>query len=507
MRLLAPLAALLLWLGALPALAENELLLATTTSVRDSGLFDTLLPVFEQRTGITVRLVAVGTGAALRMGREGNADVLVTHAPAAEQALVASGEALDRRPFMENHFVIAGPAEDPAGVADAPSPEEALRRIRAAGAAYVSRGDDSGTHKREVALLRAAGLPETGGWPGFARTGGGMGLTLMVAGERRAYVLSDIGTFLAFQSRIDLMALSRPADSLRNVYSVLRIDPAKFRRPVRGAEATLFADFLLEPDTQRRIAAFGVERFGRALFRPLALAAGSPAPDALRPADASPAAMGLDLELILEITLRTLGVCFSALGVALLIGLPLGIALGRGRFSGRDALVSLVNAGMGAPPVVVGLLGALLLWRNGPLGSLELIYTNTAMVLVQIVIALPFVVGITLASVAALDPDWELQVRTLGVPAPWRVWLLLREIRLGLLAAVIAALGAVLSEVGAVLMVGGNLDGETRVLTTSIQQYTMMGEFGIAVGLAIVLLGLTLLVAALLTAVQQGGRG
>jgi tungstate transport system permease protein len=215
----------------------------------------------------------------------------------------------------------------------------------------------------------------------------------------------------------------------------------------------------------------------------------------------------MDAGLILEITLRTLGVCSTALLVALVIGLPLGIWLGRRRFPGHGALVSIVNAGMGAPPVVVGLVGALLLWRNGPLGSLQLMYTSTAMVLVQIVIALPFVVGITLASVAALDPDWELQVRTLGVPAPWRVWLLLREIRMGLLAAVIAAMGGVLSEVGAVLMVGGNLDGETRVLTTSIQQYTMMGEFEIAVGLAVVLIGLTLILAALLTAVQQGGRG
>lgn len=215
---------------------------------------------------------------------------------------------------------------------------------------------------------------------------------------------------------------------------------------------------------------------------------------------------GLDAGLILEITLRTLGVCFPALGIALVIGLPLGISLGRRRFPGHGPLVSVVNAGMGAPPVVVGLVGALLLWRNGPLGGLGLMYTTEAMVLVQIVIALPFVVGITLASVAALDPDWELQVRTLGVPAPWRLWLLLREIRLGLLAAVIAALGGVLSEVGAVLMVGGNIEGETRVLTTSIQQYTMMGEFEIAVGLAVVLVGFTLIVAALLTAVQQGGR-
>ncbi len=150
--------------GASPAPAETQILLATTTSVRDSGLLDTLLPVFRERTGIRVQVVAVGTGAALRMGRDGTVDVLLTHAPAPERELVASGEALDRRPFMENHFVIAGPPEDPARVASADSPEEAFRRIAALPASYISRGDDSGTHRREVALLEDAGLPKSGGW-------------------------------------------------------------------------------------------------------------------------------------------------------------------------------------------------------------------------------------------------------------------------------------------------------------------------------------------------------
>ncbi|MGH0028238.1 MAG: substrate-binding domain-containing protein [Myxococcota bacterium] len=263
-----------------PAAAEPEsrIVLATTTSVRDSGLLEKLLPAFEERTGVHVQVVAVGTGAALRMGREGNADVLLTHAPSAEDALVASGEALDRRPFMENHFVIAGPKEDPAGVAGAATPEDAFRRIHDAGAPYVSRADDSGTHKREVALLEGAGLPADGGWEGFAKTGQGMGLTLQVAGERRAYVLSDIGTFLAFESRIDLVALSKPAPSLRNVYSVMRIDPEKFSREVDLAGASLFAEYLLDPETQRRIGEFGTERFGRPLFRPLHLVAEAPKP-------------------------------------------------------------------------------------------------------------------------------------------------------------------------------------------------------------------------------------
>jgi tungstate transport system permease protein len=208
----------------------------------------------------------------------------------------------------------------------------------------------------------------------------------------------------------------------------------------------------------------------------------------------------------LEIVLRTLVVCGTALGISLAAGLPLGVALGRRRFPGRGLLVSVVNSGMGAPPVVVGLAVSMLLFRSGPLGFLGLLYTPQAMVIAQILIALPLVVGITLAAVGALDENWELEVRTLGIPRLRRLWLLVREIRLGLLAAVIAALGSILSEVGAVQAVGGNLAGETRVLTTSILMYTQMGRFEMALALGAVLVGMTLVLAAGLTAVQQGGR-
>jgi tungstate transport system substrate-binding protein len=270
MRVLVAVVALLLAAG--PAAGEQRaLLLATTTSVRDSGLLDALLPVFERRTGIRVRVVAVGTGAALRMGAQGNADLLLTHAPAAEQEIVASGAAVSRVPFMENHFVIAGPPDDPAGVHGAGSPEEAFRRIAALPAAYASRADDSGTHKREVALLAAAGLDPAGGWKGFIRTGAGMALTLQVAGERRAYLLSDVGTFLAFREITGLEALSAPTASLRNVYALLRVSPERFAR-VRGEDARMLEAFFLERDTQQRIAEFGRQRFGRPLFQPLRLA-------------------------------------------------------------------------------------------------------------------------------------------------------------------------------------------------------------------------------------------
>jgi tungstate transport system permease protein len=213
-----------------------------------------------------------------------------------------------------------------------------------------------------------------------------------------------------------------------------------------------------------------------------------------------------DTQLIIEITLRTLWVCGIALVLALSIGIPIGILLGSRRFTSRGLIVSGVNAGMGAPPVVVGLAGAILLARNGPLGGLELLYTPAAMILTSTAIALPLIIGLTLAAVGSLEEEWALQVRTLGIGRGWQLWLLLREIRMGLLAAVIAAMGGILSEVGAVQMVGGNLAGETRVLTTSIMMHTSMGEFETALGLGAVLVGLLLLLAGVLTGIQQSGR-
>jgi tungstate transport system substrate-binding protein len=252
-----------------PIGAASEVLLATTTSVQDTGLLDALLPAFTKRTAIQVKTIAVGSGAALRMGSEGNADLVIAHAPKAEEELLASGAIVSRRPLMENYFVIAGPPEDPAKTKDAPSAAEAYRRIAAARAPYVSRGDQSGTHQRERELLRSAGLDPDARWDGFMSTGAGMGLTLQVAGERRAYLLSDLGSFLAFRERIGLAALSREEDALRNVYSVLRVNSERFAGRLHAAEARALEEFLLGPEAHEIIGRFGMERFGQPLFRPL----------------------------------------------------------------------------------------------------------------------------------------------------------------------------------------------------------------------------------------------
>jgi tungstate transport system substrate-binding protein len=246
----------------------KSLLLATTTSVQDSGLLGALLPDFTRRTGIRVRTVAVGTGAALRMGRDGNADVLLTHAAAAEQKLLDSG-ALDRRvEIMENYFVLAGPSTDPAKVGDAANVLAALESIREIGAPYVSRADDSGTNKKELALFARAGISADVGWPALTRTGSGMGLSLQVAGQRQAYILSDIGTFLAFREQTGLMALSHPEPDLRNVYSILRVS-RKMHPRVRADETDQLIAFFQQDETRAHISKFGVEEFGRPLFTAL----------------------------------------------------------------------------------------------------------------------------------------------------------------------------------------------------------------------------------------------
>ncbi len=264
----------LLLLGLPAAVAAGaeapELLLATTTSVRDSGLLDEILPPFTTRTGIRVRVIAVGSGAALEMGRRGDADLVIAHAPESEAKLVAEGALSERRPFAENYFVIAGPEADPAHVKGAANAVEAIQRIAAAKAPFATRGDESGTHQRERKLFEQAGLPPEPNWPGVLRTGAGMGQTLQVAGEKRAYVLSDDASFRAFRARSDLVAFSGPDPSLLNVYSVLLVPAGRFAAGrIHAHEARALAEYLVEPTTLERIARFGAERGAPPLFRPL----------------------------------------------------------------------------------------------------------------------------------------------------------------------------------------------------------------------------------------------
>ncbi len=209
---------------------------------------------------------------------------------------------------------------------------------------------------------------------------------------------------------------------------------------------------------------------------------------------------------IIEITLRTLAISAVATAVALFIGVPTGAVLALKQFRGRRFIVALVNTGMGMPPVVVGLVVAIFLWRSGPLGGLNLIFTPTAMVIAQFVIAVPLVVGFSMASIQSLNPRLLEQIVALGANRLQLLWLLVREARLGLLAALMAGFGAVISEVGASMMVGGNIAGETRVLTTATVLETSRGNIEIGIALGVMLLVLAYVVNLVVTGVQQQRR-
>ncbi len=215
--------------------------------------------------------------------------------------------------------------------------------------------------------------------------------------------------------------------------------------------------------------------------------------------------ISLDSE-VLAITLLSLKISCTATLVSLFIGIPAGVFLALSDFFGRRLIISLVNTGMGLPPVVVGLFVTLFLWRNGPLGFLEILYTPSAMILAQAVIATPIVAGITVASIQNLPANLKLQVQALGATRVQTVWILVREARLPLLAAVMAGFGGVISEVGASIMVGGNIKGQTRVLTTATVMETGKGNFDVAIALSLILLVLAFSVNYLLTVIQQRER-
>ena len=252
---------------ATPRSGPTDVILATTTSTQDSGLLDELTPLFEEQTGYNLKTVAVGSGAALKLGEEGEADVVLAHSPAAEVAFMANGFGTERRTVMYNDFVIVGPEADPAGIAGQESALEALKAIAASGTPFVSRGDDSGTHRLELGLWEQAGIEPTGEW--YQESGTGMGDTLNIANERQAYTISDRGTFLAQGDRLDLAILVEGDKALLNVYHVILVNPDNGPAVnVEGGRA--FADFLLDPATQAVIGEFGVERFGQPLFTPCA---------------------------------------------------------------------------------------------------------------------------------------------------------------------------------------------------------------------------------------------
>lgn len=244
---------------------QAVIILATTTSTQDSGLLDVLVPAFEDQSGYVVKVIAVGTGQALQMGESGDADVMLVHAPASEKVLIDNGSAVDRKLVMHNDFVIAGPSSDPAGIASTSDPYQAFVQISTSASRFISRGDDSGTHKKELALWEKSDADPQNAE--YLESGTGMAATLRIASEKQGYTLTDRATYLSQRDTLDLEILVEGHPVLLNLYHTMSTNPEKW--PLVNADgAKAWSEFLLKDETQQMIKEFGVEQFGQPLFFP-----------------------------------------------------------------------------------------------------------------------------------------------------------------------------------------------------------------------------------------------
>lgn len=490
-------AAIFVWFClALPALAgDRSLRLATTTSTENSGLLDHLLPEFEKKHGIKIQVTSTGTGRALKLGENGDVDLVMVHAPKAELEFVNAGFGVNRRTFMKNDFVLLGPPSDPAGVRGAVDLKTALERIKTSQeASFISRGDDSGTHQKELELWGLVSGPPA---EHYLALGQGMEAALFMAHEKGAYTLSDRGTWLSLRDKLQLQLLFEGDPSLDNLYSLIAVNPARWPRS-NYLDSMLLIAWLTSPEAQDRIASFQVD--GEMLFHPLLLSgAAKAAPKPAAPA--SPSGHGL-----LPIIGLSFRVSLIATALAALLAVPVGLLVSSREFRGKRQTITLMNTLLSLPTVAVGLFVYILLSRSGPLGGLGLLFTPTAIVIGQVVLALPVITALTYAAVSGVDDRVRKTALTLGAGRLQADLAVLAEARAGLLAAVAAGFGRVISEVGSVIMLGGNIQGYTRTITTAIALETSKGEFGKSAALAAVLLSVALLVNAVVHRALSGKK-
>ncbi|MEC1523531.1 substrate-binding domain-containing protein [Neobacillus niacini] len=246
-----------------PKAEPTELILATTTSTQDSGLLDELLPIFEKENNVKVKTIAVGTGQALEMGTKGEADVLLVHAPKSEEELVTSGDAINRKRVMYNDFILVGPKDNPAGVSG-DDVKAAFQKITEVKSNFITRGDDSGTHKKELGIWTAANIQPTGDT--YISTGQGMGASLQIANEKNGYILTDRATWLAQEKNLTNLKIAvEGGTDLMNIYHVMQVNPEKHDM-VNSTDAEKFVEFMVDSKTQDVIESFGKEEFGQSLF-------------------------------------------------------------------------------------------------------------------------------------------------------------------------------------------------------------------------------------------------
>lgn len=484
----------------------NTLRLAITHTTENSGLMSRINPVFENDNNVKINVITVGSGQALRLGEQGDVDVVLTHAPEDEKQFIESGYGLKRYPVMHNDFVVVGPKNDPARIKQAESLPEAFSHLIHSGNKFISRGDDSGTHKKELAIWKKSNLKSEG--DGYIKAGIGMGLVLLLADEEQAYTLTDRGTYLAFKNRINLDIQFQGDPFLHNPYHVIAVNPEKHKH-ANFELAEKYIDFITGEKVQKLINDY--KFFGEQLFYPELLIE-----NVIKENETAEHGKSFFLDAIVSsfnliinfdrslffVVWTSLKVSLIAVLIAVLFSLPLGVLVALNNFKGKDFLSACLNTLMALPTVVVGLLLYGVLNRQGVFGDLGLLYTPTAMVIGQCVLIVPIIWNLCISAVNSADPRLARTCTSLGASYFQRSIIYMSEVRFALIAAVVTGFGRAIGEVGIAMMLGGNIDGYTRTMTTAIALETSKGEFEFALALGFMLLLVAFIVNAMLQQFQ-----
>ncbi len=499
---------LMAFIIALPVAAKaNHLRLAITTTTENSGLMSRLNPEFEDQYGVNLDVVVVGSGQAFRLGSNGDVDVLLVHSPESEKEFIEKGYGIHRTEVMHNEFILLGPVDDPVQIKDVTSIKEAFTQLREHEALFVSRGDNSGTHKKELEIWKSAGIDEYGS--GYRSSGQGMGATLLLANELGAYMLSDRATFLAMQNKLDMLVLYEDDAILHNPYHVIAINPEKHEH-INIDLAEKYIEFITSMETQRLIGEYQINQ--QQLFHPIMEIVTEQHVilkkeierdfflDAIDKSFKLILDFNKDLFLVVWTSLR---ISLMAVIIASIIAIPLGIFVALKLFPGRNLLLSILNTLMALPTVIVGLLLYGLLNRQGLLGEFGLLYTPAAMVIGQSILIIPIIWNLSIAAVKGADPRLRITCLSLGASLFQKGMIYINEVRFALIAAIVAGFGRAIGEVGVAMMLGGNIEGFTRTMTTAIALETSKGDFEFALALGFMLLLVAFVVNIILQQFQE----
>lgn len=488
--------------------AKTETLrLAATYTSENSGLLNQLNPVFEKDYGIKIKQAIVGSGQALRLGRQGDVDVLLTHSPKEETEFVKNGFGVRRSFITYNDFVLIGPKADPANVKGSNSIFKVFEKIYNSKSEFISRGDESGTHQKEKYIWEQTDLSYLG--EGYVSAGQGMGKVLLLANEKSAYTLTDRGTYLIFKDRIELDILYEGDDTLYNPYHAIAVNPV-VNNEINHKLANKYIDFLIGHKAQNIIRNY-TQNGEQLFFSENSTWENQPSNDEFQKKgnffiDSIISSLNLifnfDAELFL-VVFTSLIISVVAVLVASIISLPFSIIVALNQFPGKKLLMTFLNTLMALPTVVVGLLLYGLLNRQGLLGGMGLLYTQTAMVIGQCILIIPIICNLCISAVNSADPRLIKTCLSLGANFLQRCFIYANEVRFSLVAAIVAGFGRAIGEVGVAMMLGGNIDGYTRTMTTAIALETSKGEFEFALALGFMLLLVAFMVNILLQQFQS----